>query len=1020
MKWLQNFQSINVVVKQVYEEEECFFGQSATGSKENNLLLPGEKTEDVYIDPDDTVQFVRTKIETVCKVPVIYQCLFHKGICITHSFDTIIVREDELQLEKKIDIGDSRLVEKTTDFIGNVKTLHLYSLSGWVANNINRLYEMNNDDLDKLYNRFIKIYWPYCDNIKFKELVDGRVQAPIIYEIINPIQELKRITTKEINFKATTPVIIRQVYYSEYDSFLPLELIFDQLAHVCVAKFDENHIFAKVKNESQIANFRSMKIYDSCIIIPEHRVKIFRSGIIEYESEKIKHEVESLIEAKEIRRRSISKYTFNINTSFEINSFGQFVNRWRPTFERDVFSYTPVNSLILNYGQKRTSVGDEGLVTIRFDVSGLNTVSVSIDGITNEELVRYLYNIIVRMVFAFKQLRATNIKKEVNKTNVMNIDPILYKYSHKDYKPYSRLCQKSKQPFAFLDSDKKQLAALIKKHKLSDSNLLRQRNYTFPNEHTTYVCINKDYPYPTFMSPAYHVNRLCMVCCGKIDRSDTIVHKFCTGESEQYIETKQTQTTNLYYVRKYRSSKFLAKTKLSYLPDNLNKLLNNQCKIKNNAIVTGSTCYFLYGLGIIEKDMNMIINELATLANVKDCFIVHLQEKNGTIKIIETIDRFSAIEALKKKDTLFILQNDAGMFPVIKLHIPSPKQYELSFSHSPSSLISREFVEIFKLMLNDMPTKYNFPSIQDLIDKEVDFEQIIGKKRIVYEVIIKGIRFPIVPSLPTEKRNIVTHAPKLQPRREVLRLLDYLRKVFPSYNFKISTQLVNDDGQSIGFRLENKFIVFFRPEKVKGEYPEEIIHIDFSPERKIQPVLSRDFEQYNLFVLHFAWRLNQLDSKLKRPTINELKHAIGDMPFFARDLEYLSSRQYEKMEYFKTTKIKLLRILNNEEQVFDYISSLMKQEVVIDEAADKEQQLTKINIRTVCNQPMDKTLTAVCNDEGRMRITQAKFDRFVRLLHFELMHNEMRRWLIIENKLSRIKNPFKFSEIKNFSIIRIK
>src|SRR5690606_14274989 len=175
MKWLQNFQSINVVVKQVYEEEECFFGQSATGSKENNLLLPGEKTEDVYIDPDDTVQFVRTKIETVCKVPVIYQCLFHKGICITHSFDTIIVREDELQLEKKIDIGDSRLVEKTTDFIGNVKTLHLYSLSGWVANNINRLYEMNNDDLDKLYNRFIKIYWPYCDNIKFKELVDGRV-----------------------------------------------------------------------------------------------------------------------------------------------------------------------------------------------------------------------------------------------------------------------------------------------------------------------------------------------------------------------------------------------------------------------------------------------------------------------------------------------------------------------------------------------------------------------------------------------------------------------------------------------------------------------------------------------------------------------------------------------------------------------------------------------------------------------------------------------------------------------------
>lgn len=974
MNWLVDFKPLKFKINLIYENEECIIGEeSAITNKYDEL--PGLINENIRIDAATTIQDFKIIIENSCKIPTIYQCLFFNGKVLGHTIKNVLLNESVFQSDfepETMKENKSQLVvlDQSYDVLMSIidneeNKVNLYSLSGFVATYTEEILALSETNIESVYNSFIIKYWPFCTLEQFKRLYQGYAQSSMTYDLIDPIVEIKSINLKTIQnlLKPSQPMLVKQSHITKYQGKLPLEIIFDQLKYPCIAKFDNKYIYLKYNNETKRFSEDDIqtikKTNDPQIFIPMLKARITRSGTLNYESLKTRKEIEEIIEnigfnLVELQTKSSFRYniTFNNPIMFDMKQFESFARQWEPLFIRDETIYVPAGSFELLYNPTSAEIQDKRIystferTSIRFNQS-----NITISGIRDFSMIKYLYNISLRMIVLFihnTSILAKNVKQRIN---LANIDPVLYRYSTQHFKPHSRLCQKVKQPIAFLDQRHVEQFLKDNPEISAKKSVLTQQNYTYPDLITTYICSNPKYPYPTLISAQYHPLKYRMVCCTAI-RHNTIQ------------DEPKVNISNMYYVRKYSSSKPLAINKLSHLPQYLNSMLNSyKCRLKTNAIVEKSKCYFLMKFS---KPLNQTTN------------VIRLIEKNGNIKLDERFDRTTIIENLRTKKMIFLLSNESGEYIIINLSLPKAKHYVITYEHEPNSIISKEFIKIFEKLIIRQSVNEKHPSAQDLESANIDFIQINSK--LISEVLIEGnILFPISQSLPLSSKPIISSNEFQFPEsKQIIKTIEMINNKLPSFDLKIKNQLIDDNGYAIGFRLTNNIVIRFKPIKSLTDWPKEYIHLDFSNDTKKENNVSRDFEQYNMLLLHFAEHLNVDDDAKK----------------------------------------KLLK-LTDEESIYTFCEEFIQRFIKIDIKADQKQMLTGTNIRFLCshNQNTEKTLTYMCKGTN-MLLTKTKLDKFLKLLTFELTYNSLRRYMILENKLSRIINPYQFSKIEGFTITR--
>ena len=230
-------------------------------------------------------------------------------------------------------------------------------------------------------------------------------------------------------------------------------------------------------------------------------------------------------------------------------------------------------------------------------------------------------------------MTTTTKKETLGIRNLQSVDADLFNYHKKlhgtdkeKYVPYSRNCQKGKQPIAFLSKTDAQESVAdgtdgTRGVGTYGAYAMEYENKTRPGEMVYYVCTEKNYPYPGFLDNAKHPKGFCLPCCKKIssieNKRSPGYKKYidCVGKvlEEQYDQEKDVQDqatiiSNPLYIKEYTYNKILDTGRYGMLPKYLAMLFNNTASkeivcnfIATNILHQGSKCYFLYGIPMPQR-----------------------------------------------------------------------------------------------------------------------------------------------------------------------------------------------------------------------------------------------------------------------------------------------------------------------------------------------------------------------------------------------------------------------------------
>jgi hypothetical protein len=178
-----------------------------------------------YINPDDNIRTIKTKIEYYTKIPAKYQHITYKCAPLGYDYSytekssrKFYVDLGELELKyaklinkkftKKLKLGDIKFNDKSLDIrFCYTKGISLYDIRQIVHGMDTNLSIAPQDSLDLFYNGFIKLYFPFLEPKDIKLILERtNQQDPKIDEFMTKQKEYQ----EQINFLSSIPTTMIQ------------------------------------------------------------------------------------------------------------------------------------------------------------------------------------------------------------------------------------------------------------------------------------------------------------------------------------------------------------------------------------------------------------------------------------------------------------------------------------------------------------------------------------------------------------------------------------------------------------------------------------------------------------------------------------------------------------------------------------------------------------------------------------------------------------------------------------------
>jgi hypothetical protein len=610
---------------------------------------------------------------------------------------------------------------------------------------------------------------------------------------------------------------------------------------------------------------------------------------------------------------------------------------------------------------------------------------------------------------------------------------------------------------------------------LRNKDLLKYKNFTQKRSYNYYVCPSDKYPNFQFINPDEHPDNICMVSCGVNDYSEKIQYKKCL-QGKPFTMTSinpniDVVPSNMYYISRFNPEKTLLRGKLQKLPGTLNKYLNGEsCDVIKTILDPGLSCYLLIGSSddrsfkktvefalpksfpkyvikksIREEQWNLLNHYYKLGINV---VIFEYDIDLNDTHIYNLIDPLSFIDSLQKYKSIFILRTYSKMkkfykyFIITRVTLIKRKKYDKLPLFNPDAEICKKTIKLMLLTIKNDDIRYtDYISLFDLVRHRIPFIQVKNISNLVYEVILVeingGVIIPIIPSLLNithkffdsrkDSKKIKKYA-KNNTQKGILMAIRYLNKFVKDKKIKIKSIVsLNEYGNYAGFRLHNDFIIMFKDTKKRLTLPngtqDELIHIDTSGKMTSLPAVInmwRNIEVYNILIIHIAHYLNEIKVTKVYNSIGEwekvLRNVYGDSPMFNKDYHMMIQKKYHKMEYYKTHKLKIIFEAKNSSDILGILRDLMKDKI---KYVEKIGKLTGNKYRKLCDNGGHKpSMTEQCFD-GKLKIKKKLYDLFIDLISREIQYNSLRRYEILENKVSMMTKYHGHTRVEDNVVERI-
>lgn len=1057
--------------KYVYIKNASVLKYTVTNTLSGETFIFDNETIPIF--QDDNIVSLKEKIETLCKIPFIEQLVYtDDNIPLGFSQSPVIKVKFPLDDVAKIRIDKIKIT--TYDIIPEgITSFNVISLGDYIVSIVEQVYVVSEFDIKSLYGNIIKKYWPSVTLSYFTSLVRGETYRPKIHNFTVETNYIKNVSIGikkgEINKYVTIDVPNRismstKTYYGER---LNLDFIFDQLElskkyHNMYYKKDGSLILRKYYNGNKI-NYEyprkeeSIKINNDIYIYPER---------IEHKDDKIIKLIKDLTGIDPLHKYKNSKYHFLGKFKKGIFSVRDFMEMVKGT-PKSIMEYDYRNIDNMNYSSiyyKRVNVDIEDVGDIYqygtlIRIRGQNIISITIANVKQIEDLQRSYNFIARILTLYYKnyLMFGSVKDSKRnvfiKSNLKNIDPVLYGYHKrdvKDYNLYTRKIAKNKHPIIFPEGSN-----VLKKYmkEYGITKMLKYKNFTYKNTYSNYICPEQKYPNFHFISPDDHPDNICMLSCGVGDQSDKILHKKCL-EGKPFSTTDINENigatpSNMYYISRFNPEKTLLERKLQKLPSILHKYLNgDKCARIGTILDKGMRCYLLIGsaddrsfkktveyalpniekykikVSIWEEQWNILNHYYKRKINI---VIYEYMIDSGDINIYNLIDRSALSKILKEYKSIFILrmfskEHKYYRYSIItSVSLLKKKKYSIFPIFDPSSDIVKRTNELVeRIIRDDMIKNSDFISLYDLVRYDIPFTQIKTKGNLIYEVIVKktGVIFPIIPSLLNitikhldSTDDIIKKHVKKNTQKNVLETIKYLNSVITDKKIEIKAIVsLGKYGNYAGFKFHNDYIVMYTETKQRGlddlyGIYDDIIHID-TKDSKMRNVVNiwRNIEVYNLLMIHIAYHLNRIIVGKVYDSIDKWEKKLlevygdKDSKLFKRDYHMMVQGKYNEMEFYKKHKLKIMFEAKTKDDILRILKDLMKDNVKL--TSDTVQKLTSNKYRKLCGNK-NYTITGQCSG-NRLKVDEKKYELFMDLISREIFYNDIRRYEILENKVSYI------------------
>lgn len=1052
-------------------------------TSENMFTIPKEtKTEsigsvivindigNIPVISEDTYEYLMHWIAYKINIAEKFQLLLdtnNKALCFRYSNPFIFNGYDK--------INDTTFENLTlmNDFILRENCIVLYSLGDYINTNYEHFKQMSETELYNTYN-ILHVAFPSIsldDLIKFtmiKESPKGTMPTKN-----KNIAILRNLDTKDINkiLRYDTPTVSEVRTTIRYSKAINIIKIFnkfelDDTWKYVIAKFDETNVFIKYRRNFEndrpanpiIPSSPSLVFNDhQAIILPDGKITYIKHGF----DEKIKKyitddENDNIVVTKFVTRKYRTKIMSNV--SVNLQRVSSLISSYYPLIEPDynyfiskyrfVFVYKAIDII------EKSKYGNIMFLQIGSYVRimlGGSLFEVTFNNITNNSDANSIFNFIVRFIYMailFGKKHDSKSLVNISKSQMLkDADPILFgtdTSSSFSFADYARIAQKNKQPLVF-NHGSNVLKQFLKEHKwISQKNIMTMQNITYSDRKNTYVCDNKNYPYPSFLTKLSS-NGKCLPVCGSVDKSNTQFYKTCI--SGDFVPYDESSLSNLYYIRKYNNEHNLPEDRLSFLPGLLNNYLINreECKIVSQTLIPGSSCYLLVGMGkyinkIIDKNVQKYgkikgpepSNEAAFIRDMYDShniFVLFIQERNESIVLQRNTDTYSILNAIKNNLCLFILKtymkHEIYYSVIGKVINITKKVYRTECLHKENDLTTK-MMKIVK-MTDNRNIRKGHVTLMDLITSNIRFKQVLTYgTRTIYNIYINNVLFPIIPSLPNNSIGTIP-IESIERKNNINDVLEVLKIPLFAKRLRIIAYLQMATGSIFGFRFNSDYIITFDPStnivknrKIGIEFYDT--NITYTNASILNTKIDIEIELYNMFIMHISYYINEsfvIDSKThwKQEQWNkELQDSFGDLhDIINNELNLIRTKKWSLMEYFKKYKM-LLRSAKVTKEVTAILYDLMDKHISFDQLDNFK--LSGENSRTMFDNDSG-TIEKLYNGK-RMRIPKYLYDQYIPFIADEYLYNEMKRYQIMENKFPELVNLFDFKDTPKVIIKKLR
>jgi hypothetical protein len=961
---------------------------------------------------DDFYGIIKSKISDEFDINEKYLLLFNeknKILDFTYNRD-LFLPQNFLNEDILLDIDDDMFSDNSS-FTPENNTIFFISINDIIPN---EWYSIIPNNIRYIWNKIIKIYWPFLSFEEFIETINGNI--------------LKKIEGNNI-----FDVIIEEIIDSESTIISENVRLINNKKHLYIIDpVDLKYIFNKIKlsNKNTIAiykedNFYIKKVYKHTTKIEKIQIP-YKNGIQiglfnflnnsfgNFLDEDLFNLILKLLKSRNIRYKvyNINTYAFKVILNNDILTISK-VNKLldgTTLFERKIDNIGNKNFYVGTY--KRSSFHSNSNINgsiIYIKNNSGKILNITIKNCLFRRDAVYLRNFIVKLFSLYdKSIKKTDfISVKTIKQNLKIIDPKLYLYNSKNiegYILYSRRITKKRHPIAFWSDSP---VYVEYKKRLKNNNIIfsekKIKNETFSDIKTIYICINN--LRIKFLEKTTHPNNLSQVECGRYT-----------------IKEKQKLTLNRWYIRNYNQIKKLDEKKLSRLPEILEKLLNKVPVV--SYIKNDSSVYLLYGLkgGSLSEIINEILVdekfqmtnkeneiELINYCRNKDLNIHLLHDDNDKIKIHLVFDNYEK----RNKNIVILLttkvlgNNLYKQYNLLCKVTLKNKRYQIEkiLKKNDKGIIKMEKIYKFLEKKNiNKRKKQSHPTLYMLKKFFPKIEQIVLNDNIVEYVYIlknnKRIKFPIVPQLYNSKIEVYKNFKNIIPTKIEI---DYvLKKIM----IDIKEIYINNEGKMFSYLLNSGYFIFFKPIKLQTHRQTKKWFINGS---KISFKYNNIFyikELYWILLLHLSHEINKKNlkriKKMKEMKIVEIypflkKHM--DDKYAIDDYKKIKLGKFKNLIFLSPFKIKFINIKKSK-ALYNFLLKLSNKFVVVDNNKNKGKLSGEI-YRFLCHEDMDSTIYNQCKNK-KLRIDNKDIlHNLIKMISVDLLNNQRRREQFIKNKLPR-------------------